>query len=117
MQILLTVVHIIVALILIIFVLLQSGRGGGMGIAMGGASAQVFGGRGAGTFLSRLTAVSAVIFFLTSLTLTVLSSRHRSVVEGVLKPKTEQTQPSTTVPVAPAKPAETAPAVPAPATP
>ena len=63
MEILLTVLHIFVSVVLILSILLQSGKGGGMGAALGGASAQVFGGRGAGTFLSKFTTVAAIIFF------------------------------------------------------
>ena len=56
-------------------VLLQQGKGGGMGAAFGGgAAAQVFGGRGAGNFLTRATAICAAIFMLTSVSLAYLSS-------------------------------------------
>ena len=55
---LITIIHVFVCLFLILVVLLQQGRGGGMGSALGGATAQVFGGRGAGNFMSRLTAIS-----------------------------------------------------------
>jgi preprotein translocase subunit SecG len=56
-------------------VLLQQGKGGGMGAAFGGgAAAQVFGGRGAGNVLTRATAVCAAIFMLTSVSLAYLSS-------------------------------------------
>lgn len=72
-QTLLTVIHIFVCFFLILVVLLQQGRGGGMG-AMGGATAQVFGGRGAGNFMTRLTAICAVIFMATSMSLAYLSS-------------------------------------------
>ena len=67
MEIILTILHIFVSIILILVVLLQSGRGGGMGLTFGGASNQVFGGRGAGNFLSRITSGAAIIFFITSL--------------------------------------------------
>jgi preprotein translocase subunit SecG len=79
MEILLKVIHVIASVFLVLVVLLQSGRGGGMGAAFGGASGQIFGGRGASTFLSRLTSGAAMVFFLTSLTLSMMSSRHRSV--------------------------------------
>src|SRR5271170_5621720 len=56
-------------------VLLQQGKGGGMGAAFGGgAAAQVFGGRGAGNVLTRATAICAAIFMLTSVSLAYLSS-------------------------------------------
>ena len=82
MEILLKIIHVIAAVFLILVVLLQSGRGGGVGAALGGASAQVFGGRGAGNFLTRLTTGAAVVFFCTSMTLSMMSSRHRSVMVG-----------------------------------
>lgn len=74
-QTLLTVLHVFVCFFLILVVLLQQGRGGGMGGAgLGGAGAQVFGGRGAGNFMTRLTAICAVIFMATSMSLAYLSS-------------------------------------------
>ena len=69
----LNIVHVFVCLFLILVVLLQQGRGGGLG-SMGGATAQVFGGRGAGNFMTRLTAACAAIFMLTSISLAYLSS-------------------------------------------
>ncbi len=86
MHTLITVVHVIACIFMIMVVLLQSGRGGGMGAAFAGASGQIFGGRGASSFLSRATSVAATVFFLTSLTLSVLDSRHSSVVMG-MQPK------------------------------
>ncbi|WP_438024454.1 preprotein translocase subunit SecG [Sorangium sp. So ce233] len=71
---LLNIVHVFVCLFLILVVLLQQGRGGGMGSAMGGATAQVFGGRGAGNFMTRLTAACAAVFMATSVSLAYLSS-------------------------------------------
>jgi preprotein translocase subunit SecG len=55
-------------------VLLQQGKGGGMGAAFGGSTAQVFGGRGAGNILTRATAICAGVFMLTSVSLAYLSS-------------------------------------------
>lgn len=69
----LNVIHVIVCIFLILVVLLQQGKGGGLS-AMGGGGAQVFGGRGAGNFMTRLTAICAAIFMLTSLSLAYLSS-------------------------------------------
>ncbi len=70
----LNVLHIFVCLFLILVVLLQQGKGGGLGGLGGGAATQVFGGRGAGNFMTRLTAVCAVVFMLTSIGLAYLSS-------------------------------------------
>src|SRR4051794_31246417 len=68
------IVHIFVCLVLMFVVLLQQGKGGGMGSAFGGASAQVFGGSGAGNILTRATAICAGIFMLTSVSLAYMSS-------------------------------------------
>lgn len=76
---LLTIVHITVCLFLILVVLLQAGKGGGMGIAFGGAGSQtVFGSSGAGNFLTRLTSITAALFLVTSLALAHYSSRQDS---------------------------------------
>src|SRR5262250_689625 len=72
---LVTILHIFVCLFLILVVLLQAGKGGGMGLAFGSSGAQtVFGGSGAGNFMTRLTAGTAIVFMLTSLTLAYFSS-------------------------------------------
>ena len=68
------IVHIFVCLVLMFVVLLQQGKGGGMGAAFGGATSQVFGGRGAGNLLTRTTAICAAVFMLTSVSLAYLSS-------------------------------------------
>ena len=74
---LLTIVHIVGCLFLILVVLLQAGKGGGMGIAFGGGGSQtVFGSSGAGNFLTRLTSITAAVFLVTSLTLAHYSSRQ-----------------------------------------
>lgn len=70
----LNVIHVFVCLFLIVVVLLQQGKGGGLSGLGGGAATQVFGGRGAGNFMTRLTAICAVIFMLTSIGLAYLSS-------------------------------------------
>ena len=75
----LTVLHLIVCIFLIIVVLLQAGKGGGMGIAFGGGGSQtVFGSSGAGNFLTRLTSVTAFLFLVTSLGLAHYSSQQDS---------------------------------------
>jgi preprotein translocase subunit SecG len=72
----LVVVHIIVAVALILIVLLQAGKGAGIGAAFGGASQTVFGPRGAGSFLGKLTTAAAGIFMITSLVLAIFSSQY-----------------------------------------
>jgi preprotein translocase subunit SecG len=78
MSIFVTIIYVFVCLFLILVVLLQAGRGGGMGIAFGGSSQTVFGSRGASTFLSKVTAGFATTFMLLSLFLAWQSSQQDS---------------------------------------
>src|SRR2546429_928974 len=77
---LVTIIHVIACFFLMLVVLLQAGKGGGMGIAFGGGGGaqQVFGGRGAGGFLEKLTAGTAIVFMLTSVTLAHQASKVES---------------------------------------
>ena len=75
----LTVLHVFVCIFLIAIVLLQRGKGAEMGAVFGGgASSTVFGSRGAGSFLSRLTTGCAILFMLTSLSLSYLMTKSTS---------------------------------------
>lgn len=77
MQSFLMMIHMVLALVLIGLILLQHGRGADAGAAFGsGASATVFGARGSGSFLSRLTTVLAIAFFANSLALAYLSAQQ-----------------------------------------
>jgi preprotein translocase subunit SecG len=68
--------HFIVCIALVAIVLLQAGKGGGMaGIFGGGGSDQIFSAPSGMAFIKKVTVVCAVLFMLTSLTLTLLSSR------------------------------------------
>ncbi|WP_094752229.1 preprotein translocase subunit SecG [Psychromonas sp. CD1] len=76
----LLVVYLIVSIILIGFVLVQQGKGAGMGASFGsGASNTVFGASGSGNFMTRTTAVLAIVFFVLSLALGNLSANKISV--------------------------------------
>ncbi len=70
----LSIVYVLVCLFLILVVLLQPGRGGVGGAFGGGSSQTVFGGSGAGNFLTRLTSISAALFMVLSATLAYMSS-------------------------------------------
>jgi len=117
---LLVTVHVTVSLALILVVLLQVGKGQSIGAAFGGASSSqtFFGSRGPATFLSRLTAVSAALFMLTSLGLAYMSSgggQGSSITDRTLPPVTDTVPAPTTPPASETTPAPTqeAPAPPA----
>lgn len=94
---LVTTVHIIVSLFLIVVVLLQSGNAGDISAAFGGQGSQAaFGPRGAATALSKATTLSAVVFMLTSITLSIHAIKQggpKSVLQG-LKSGPVKTQPA-----------------------
>ena len=72
-----TTLHVLACVSLMVAILLQSGKGGGLAGTFGAGSSQtLFGGRGAATFLSRAAGTLAVVFFLTSLTLSLTSTRQ-----------------------------------------
>ncbi|HEY1043661.1 MAG TPA: preprotein translocase subunit SecG [Telluria sp.] len=104
---LIVVVQVISALAIIGLVLLQHGKGADMGAAFGsGASGSLFGASGSSNFLSKMTAVSAVVFFSATLGLAYLGgNRSAAPVEGGgLMERAGQAVPTATVP-APAVPA------------
>jgi preprotein translocase subunit SecG len=78
LTILITILHVIVCLFIIIVVLLQSGQSADIAAAFGGAGSQTaFGPRGATTVLSKATTWAAIIFMLTSISLSIFASRER----------------------------------------
>lgn len=113
----LTIFHVIVAFIMVGAILLQSGKGAEIGAAFGGSSQTIFGARGAGTALSKMTAITATIFMLTSLTLAIMSKQQNSASTlGLDQPVPAKTAPATPDPDAhtpvhstPASPAQTKP--------
>ena len=85
MQTLILTLHIIVCVFLVILILLQAGKEG-MGVIFGGGNTSVFGSSGAGGILTRLTTLMAVIFVMTSLSYTYVTSsrpQHDSAVLNV----------------------------------
>ena len=115
------VLHVLAAIAVCGFVLLQHGKGAEMGAAFGGGSSgSLFGASGSANFLSRSTAILATVFFLTSIGLTYLGSQRggpQGVMERALpaKPSDVPAPKSSEVPSAPA--AAGANAAPAPAGP
>ena len=70
--------HVIVCILLILIVLLQSGKGAEMGVSLGGGAGQtLFGAAGPATLLTKITTAVAIIFMLTSLVLAYMSG-HQS---------------------------------------
>tara|TARA_B100001769_G_scaffold230801_1_gene193203 strand:+ start:234 stop:611 length:378 start_codon:yes stop_codon:yes gene_type:complete len=77
MQTLIITIHVIAAISIVGLVLLQQGKGADAGASFGaGASQTVFGSSGSGNFLVRATTISAVIFFVTSLTLAIFAKNQ-----------------------------------------
>lgn len=75
MEILVWAAHVLLAIVLVVLVLLQHGKGADMGAAFGSGSAgSLFGASGSATFLSRATGFAAAMFFITSMSLTYLSA-------------------------------------------
>ena len=115
MQILVIILHVIVCIVLILTVLLQAGKGANMGAVFGGSSQTIFGSSGPGTFLGKMTTIVAIIFMLTSFSLSYTASRKgSSLMEGASKPAAQKTAPATKpgAPPAPPAPAQKAPAGP-----
>ena len=102
MSALITTIHVFVCLFLITVVLLQSGKSGDIAAAFGGMGSQTaFGPRGAATVLTRATTWCAIIFMVTSITLSVMGTR-RSGPGSVLQ--NERSSQTTSQPAKPAPP-------------
>jgi preprotein translocase subunit SecG len=107
MELVILVVHVLVALAIIGLVLLQHGKGADMGAAFGsGASGSLFGSTGSANFLSRTTAILAALFFASSLTLTYFTA-NKSHDKGVMG--THKSVPAAPVQAEPPAPVPAAP--------
>lgn len=91
-------IHVFAAVCIIALVLVQQGKGAGMGAAFGsGASSTVFGSRGSGSFLFRLTIMFIAIFFIASLAMnymTVRAYKQAAVATMPMVPQTNQAAPA-----------------------
>jgi preprotein translocase subunit SecG len=99
------VIHVIVCALMIMSILMQSSKGGGMaGVFGGGSVGGVFGGRGAASFLSKVTMYLGVIFAVTTLSIALLSLRTtgqaRSMLQEVVE-KEKTTSPANMLPTVP----------------
>ncbi len=107
------ILHIIVSLVLVVVVLMQTGKGAELGAMFGGGASQtIFGPTGPTGVLGKITAITAVIFMITSLTLAYMSSNapRKTIMEKV-PAKTEKAPPQKMPAPPPAKnPAKPAPA-------
>jgi len=104
MYILLLIVHVIVCLFLIIVVLLQSGKAADLAGAFGGMGSQTaFGPRGSATLLSKATTISAILFMVTSLSLSIMATRNAGLGATVLDVGTQAPAKNAPAKSAPAK--------------
>jgi preprotein translocase subunit SecG len=111
MQTFVSVVHVVTCVLLVLVVLIQSGKGAEISASFSGSSQTVFGSSGGANFFTRFTQTAAAVFFVTSLTLTVMGGQNRkSLFEGL---PANPSQPSIPVKQDPAD--AKAPAVPPPA--
>jgi len=114
-QIIVTIIHVTVCIVLVLVVLLQAGKGANMGAVFGGSSQTVFGSSGPGSFLGKMTTAVAVIFMLTSFFLTYsASNKPSSLMQGASQTSAQPAPaPATPTPAAPPAPAAPAPSAPA----
>jgi len=104
MKVILTAIHVFVSFVLILVVLLQTGKRADLAGAFGGGGSQTaLGTRGAATFLSKMTTASAIIFMLTSLALAIISSRQAGQESVLDKANIKQEAPVQPVPVIPSQ--------------
>jgi preprotein translocase subunit SecG len=88
-------IHVVVCIFLIIVVLLQSGKAADLAGAFGGMGSQTaFGPRGSATLLSKATTISAVLFMVTSLSLSILATRSAGLGTSVLDSAPARTAPA-----------------------
>jgi preprotein translocase subunit SecG len=91
-----TVLHIMACAFLILVILIQPGKSGGLGALGGGGAQQVFGGSGAGNFLTKTTWATAGIFFFTSISLSSSTDESMRKHSAALQKQRDQNSPLST---------------------
>ena len=87
-------IHVVVSVLLIVVILMQASRGGGLSGTFGSAtSSAMFGGRGAGTFLSKITVGLAIAFMALAVLISLVNVPSESA-ESIIKRRAEQELPS-----------------------
>lgn len=106
-----TVIHVITCVLLVLVVLVQSGKGAEISTSFGGSSQTVFGSSGGANFFTRFTSGAATVFMLTSITLTLMGGQSRKSLFESAGGGAPSSQPATTTPGAQssAAPLESAP--------
>ncbi len=100
-------VHVLICLILMVSILMQSSKGGGLAGTFGGAGGgAVFGGRGMGTFLSKVTTIAGVVFFLSSIGHSLYSKGQTQTVQESLIRQDAETRVATPASGLPGIPAQ-----------
>lgn len=98
------VLHVIIASVMILFILMQQGKGAEAGASFGGGGSQtVFGSAGSASFLTKLTAGLALIFFVTSMTLAVFAKQKVTQAPVISAPVTQKAPANTDLPSTSAK--------------
>lgn len=93
---LVSILHYASCVMLILFILLQAGKGADASAIFGGSSQTVFGSRGAATFLSKLTAIAATLFLVTSLILAAHAKKTKTVIPKNINTESQATESQST---------------------
>ncbi|MGM0766406.1 MAG: preprotein translocase subunit SecG [Pseudomonadota bacterium] len=97
---LVVVVHVVIAVALVGLVLIQQGKGADAGAAFGGGASQtVFGSQGSGSFLTRMTTLLAVVFFVTSFSLAIFAKQRAEVAGEAGIPVVQESSEASDAPV------------------
>ncbi len=93
------VLHVLVSILLMLVILMQASKGGGLSGTFGGTSSTLFGGRGAATFLSKMTTGLAIAFMVISIVIGLMSAPRGTSTSIVRQEANKRTVPSAELPV------------------